>query len=61
MMMHTGEALAHIKTLGEYFLQKMNIGGGGTWQVTKALEKSGPHILGLTCRGDPHCQVIVGT
>lgn len=55
------QAIVNINIFGEYFLQKKNIGGGGTWQVTKALEKSGPHILGLTCRGDPHCHVIVAT
>lgn len=47
-------ALGHIGVRGEHSLQKRNIGGGGAWQMTKALEKSGPHILGYTCRGDPH-------
>lgn len=51
-------ALGHIEVRGEHSLQKRNIGGGGAWQMTKALEKSGPHILGYTCRGDPHSHLL---
>lgn len=46
-------ALSHTEVRGEHSLPRRSIGGGGAWQMTKALETSGPHILGYTCRGDP--------
>ncbi len=51
-------ALSHIEVRGEHSLQRRSIGGGGAWQMTKAQEKSGPHILGYTCRGDPHSHIL---
>lgn len=50
--------LSHIEVRGEHSLQRRSIGGGGAKQMTKALEKSGPHILGYTCRGDPHFHLL---
>lgn len=51
-------ALGHTEVRGEHSLKKGNIGGGGAWQMTKALGKSGPHILGYTCRGDPRSLLL---
>lgn len=52
-------ALSHTEVRGEHSLQR-SIGGGGVWQMTKAQEKSGPRILGCTCRGD-HILIRHGT
>lgn len=58
-------ALDHIEVRGEHSLQK-TIGGGGAWEMTKAQEKSGPHIHGYTCRGGiptlspPQCDLMFG-
>lgn len=51
-------AAGHIGVRGEHSLQRENTGGGGAWEMTKAQEKSGPHILGYTCRGSPYLQCL---
>lgn len=52
-------ALSHTEVRGEHSLQRRSNGGGGVWQMTKAQEKSGPHILRCTCRGDPNLIFVV--